>query len=113
MFNGHNNIGYASSAKGDKKVKVYSTVQQDYLPEEFTLATDEEIEQATSKANAAFEMYKKTSFEARAIFLETIAEEILNIGDILIRRAMLETGLPEARLTGERGRTVTQLKMFA
>ena len=113
MFNGHNNIGFASSAKGDKKVKVYSTAQQDYLPEDFTLATDEEIEQATSKAKSAFELYKKTSPDERAIFLESIAEEILNTGEVLIQRAMLETGLPEARLLGERGRTVTQLKMFA
>ncbi len=113
MFNGHNNIGFETSAKGDKKVKVYSTAQQEYLPEDFTLATDEEIEQATSKAKAAFEVYKKTSPHNRALFLETIAEEILNIGDVLIQRAMLETGLPEARLLGERGRTITQLNMFA
>ena len=83
------------------------------MPEEFTLATDDEIEEALAKAKAAFDPYKKTSPEARAVFLETIAEEILNIGDGLIQRAMLETGLPEARLAGERGRTVNQLKLFA
>ncbi len=45
--------------------------------------------------------------------METIAEEILAVGDALIQRAMLETALPEARLIGERGRTVTQLRLFA
>ena len=34
-------------------------------------------------------------------------------GDDLIERAHRETGLPEARLLGERGRTVGQLKQFA
>jgi len=113
MFNGHNHIGFKTSASGDKKLKVFSTVRPDYLPEEFTLATDTEIEEALTKAKVAFDTYKKTSPEARAVFLETIAEEILNIGDGLIQRAMLETGLPEARLVGERGRTVNQLKLFA
>ena len=45
--------------------------------------------------------------------METIADEILALGDDLIKRGMEETGLPEARLTGERGRTVGQLKLFA
>src|SRR3974390_3059802 len=35
------------------------------------------------------------------------------LGDDLIQRGHLETGLPEARLTGERARTVNQLKLFA
>src|SRR3974390_720449 len=35
------------------------------------------------------------------------------LGDDLIQRGHLETGLPEARLTGERARTVGQLKLFA
>lgn len=113
MFSGHNYIGFTASAKGSKKIKVFSTVLGDHLPEEFTIASDDEIKQATEKAKTAFEKYKKTSAEERAVFLETIAEEIISIGDDLIQRAMLETGLPEARLTGERARTVTQLKMFA
>ena len=113
MFKGHNYIGFTGSAKSEKKIQVFSTVNRDYLPEEFTVATDEEIKQATAAARSAFRIYKKTSPAERATFLETIAEEIMNIGDELIQRAMLETGLPEARLTGERGRTVNQLKLFA
>ena len=35
------------------------------------------------------------------------------IGDALIVRAMQESGLPRARLEGERGRTMNQLKLFA
>ena len=77
------------------------------------MATDEEIEEAATKSVAAFAVYKKTTPEQRAVFLETIAEEIMALGDALIQRANLETGLPEARLVGERGRTAGQLKLFA
>ncbi len=113
MLSGHNFIGKKSAAGSDKKIKVFSTLWHEFLAEEFTLATEDDIKEATGKAKKAFEIYKKTSAEERAVFLETIAEEILNIGDVLIQRAMLETALPEARLIGERGRTVTQLRMFA
>ncbi len=94
-------------------MKVFSTAQQAHLPEEFTFASPEEIEAATAKAKDAFDIYKKTSLNDRAAFLDAIADEILNTGEILIQRAMAESGLPEARLIGERGRTVGQLKMFA
>jgi len=113
MFSGHNIIGYSTSAKAGKKLQAFSTIRQGYLPEEFTIATEEDIEAATAKAAAAFEVYKKTTYEERARFLEAIADEILAIGDALIQRAMLESGLPEARLVGERGRTMGQLKLFA
>ena len=113
MFSGHNFIGFDSSAQSSKRIKVFSTSQQDFLHDEFAVASNEEVEAAVKKAKVAFETYKKTTPEAKAVFLETIAEAIMNIGDDLIRRAMVETGLPEARLIGERGRTIGQLRMFA
>ncbi len=113
MFNGHSYIGSALGTQGSKKLKVFSTVKQDYLPEDFIVVTEEEIEAAAAKAADAFEVYKKIPGRERAFFLEAIAEEIANIGDSLVQRAMLETGLTEARLTGERARTMNQLKMFA
>lgn len=72
-----------------------------------------EVEQACALADAAFDIYRETTPEARAVFLETIAENILKTDDELIVRAMQETGLPRARLEGERGRTVGQLRLFA
>ena len=44
---------------------------------------------------------------------DAIADEIVALGDALIERAHAETGLPVARLQGERGRTVGQLRLFA
>ncbi|WP_293880982.1 aldehyde dehydrogenase (NADP(+)) [Sphingomonas sp.] len=72
-----------------------------------------DMEAACIAADAAFDVYRATDREARAQFLERIAKEILAIGDDLIVAAMRESGLPRARLEGERGRTVGQLKLFA
>ncbi len=72
-----------------------------------------EVEKACALAEAAFDTYRETSLEDRATFLEAIAAEIEAIGDDLIERAMAETGLPRARLEGERGRTCGQLRLFA
>ncbi|NUB21917.1 aldehyde dehydrogenase family protein [Azospirillum formosense] len=72
-----------------------------------------EVERACALAWAAFDAFRETGLEARAAFLETIAANILDLGDALIVRAMAESGLPRPRLEGERGRTVGQLRLFA
>lgn len=72
-----------------------------------------DVDAACAAAAAAFDAYRATGREERAAFLEAIATEILGIGDDLIEAAMLESGLPRARLEGERGRTVGQLRLFA
>ncbi len=113
MLKGHNLIGQTASAEGKQTLQVFSTVSKENLPEKFTIATNEEVENAVAKATAAFPVYQSLSNLDRAVFLETIAEEIIAIGDPLIHRAMQESGLTEARLTGERGRTIGQLKLFA
>lgn len=79
----------------------------------FACATPDDVDRACALAAACFDAYRETSLEDRAAFLERIAEEIMNLGDVLIARALVETGLPRARLEGERGRTVGQLRLFA
>lgn len=76
-------------------------------------ATVEDVAEAAALAEAAFPVFSSLTPEARAIFLDTVADEIVAIGDVLIETAMAETGLPRPRLEGERARTVGQLKMFA
>ncbi|MDN3526716.1 aldehyde dehydrogenase (NADP(+)) [Halomonas sabkhae] len=85
----------------------------DSLEPTFTTAGQAEVSRATELARAAFDHYRETGLEARAGFLETIADKIEGIGDELIERGMAESGLPRARLEGERGRTCGQLRMFA
>lgn len=71
------------------------------------------IDQVMQQAEEAFQQYKKTTSVARAKFLKTIAANIEALGDPLIQTAMQETNLPEARLKGERGRTMNQMIAFA
>ena len=113
MISGHNFIGFEKKATGEKKLYAFSSLLKNNLPGEFIAATEIEIHEAIEKATVAFETYRQTSFAERAEFLEAISEEIMQLGDALIERTHLETGLPEARITGERGRTVGQLKLFA
>ncbi|MBO9579303.1 MAG: aldehyde dehydrogenase (NADP(+)) [Sphingobium sp.] len=72
-----------------------------------------DVATACRAAEGAFDIYRATGKEERARFLDRIAEEIMTLGDALIEAAMRESGLPRARLEGERGRTVGQLRMFA
>lgn len=79
----------------------------------FGQATGADVERACTLAEQAFDPYRALPLEQRARFLEAVAEEILATGPALIERAMQETGLPQARLEGERMRTVNQLRLFA
>ena len=72
-----------------------------------------DVADACRLAAEAFDGFRELAPTARASFLEEIAVQIEAIGDELIDRAMLETGLPQARLLGERGRTTGQLRLFA
>lgn len=72
-----------------------------------------DIADACAAAQAAFLPYSTLPLETRARFLEGIAEEIEGLGDALVERACAESGLPVARITGERGRTTGQLRLFA
>jgi alpha-ketoglutaric semialdehyde dehydrogenase len=76
-------------------------------------ATDNEVQTAVTLAQSAFTEYRDTSVQQRARFLEAAAEQIVLLGDTLVSRCCAETGLPEGRIRGERGRTMNQLKMFA
>lgn len=72
-----------------------------------------DLEEACALAEASFDAYGRTTPDERASFLERIADNILAIGSDLVERCMAESGLPQARVEGERSRTVTQLKLFA
>lgn len=83
------------------------------LPGDFPEHTAADVNHACQLAADAFPAYRRLSPADKAAFLERIADEIIALGDELLQRANLETALPIARLTGERGRTVGQLRLFA
>src|SRR3954451_9862000 len=79
----------------------------------FAFAGPAEVERACTLAWDAFHIYRETGLDERARFLETIGANIMDLGDALVERASAETGLPRARIEGERARTISQLKLFA
>jgi alpha-ketoglutaric semialdehyde dehydrogenase len=79
----------------------------------FTTGTVELVDQAVQAAEEAFWSYGYSTQSERAAFLRKIGEEINSRGDEITAMGCKETGLPEARLVGERGRTVGQLNLFA
>lgn len=79
----------------------------------FEEANSWHIQQAMTAAALSFDQFRQSTIDQRAGFLDQIAAEILALGDELIETAHRETALPKDRLTGERGRTVNQLKLFA
>lgn len=113
VLTGKNIIGNALTAEGKNIFYAEDPAKGKKLEPGFYEATENEIHSAIEKGSRAFQDYRRKSGIERAGFLEAIADEILALGDDLITRCMLETGLPEARLKGERGRTVGQLKLFA
>lgn len=113
MISGKNYIGFSSSAQGEKVIKSINAANGENLEGEFHTATTEEINNAVEKAKNAFKSYSNLSGVRKAEFLEAIATEIENLGDTLVQRASLESGLPEGRFQGERGRTTGQLRLFA
>ncbi len=72
-----------------------------------------EVERAATLAWQAFDVFRETTLSQRAEFLNTIASEVEALGDTLIERIIAETGLPKARVEGERARTCMQLRLFA
>jgi NADP-dependent aldehyde dehydrogenase len=83
------------------------------LPGDFHEADATEIDEAVKLASSAFLEYRKKSGVEKADFLEAIAKEIEGLDSSLIERCGQETALPEGRLTGEKGRTMGQLRLFA
>jgi len=112
-LHGQNFIGDQLVPGAGKTLRATSPLDGKPLTPEFHLSGEKEVNAAMELAAAAFDAYRETTGDQRAAFLERIADEIMALGDALIQRARQETGLPEARLTGERARTAGQLKLFA
>lgn len=110
---GKNYIAGSVSSKGETTFKAINPSDATELETTFHEATIDEVNEAVLKAHEAFAIYRKKSGKEKALFLDAIADEILNLGDDLIALASAETGLPIGRITGERGRTMGQLKLFA
>ncbi len=80
---------------------------------DFAVGTPALVDRAVEAAEQAFATFGWSPRAERAALLRNIADEIDARGDAITEIGTQETGLPEARLSGERGRTVGQLRLFA
>ncbi|MDF1711345.1 MAG: aldehyde dehydrogenase (NADP(+)) [Akkermansiaceae bacterium] len=110
---GHSFIGNSRSTESSDTFTATNATTGEALEPTFYSATTDDLEKAVSLATVAFQTYSKIEPKTRAKFLRTIAEKINAAGPDITPRMMAESGLPEPRCEGERGRTVGQLNMFA
>lgn len=110
---GHSLIAGQTVAGEGNTAFAFNPATNEQLEPAYTLLTEEQLKAATSAAAEAFESFSSLDPETHAAFLDSIADNIEAIGDELTARAGQETGLPAARLQGERARTTGQLRLFA
>ncbi|MBD9508997.1 aldehyde dehydrogenase (NADP(+)) [Ensifer sp. ENS10] len=80
---------------------------------DFSVGTTELVNKAAEAAEEAFWSFGYSTRDERAAFLDAIADEIEARGAAITEIGSAETGLPGARLEGERARTTGQLRLFA
>lgn len=113
QINGNMLIGAAEVRGNETVLQAINPATGETLGPDFNGGGAAEAERACALAEAAFDTYRATSPSQRAAFLESIADGIEGLGETLVERAHKESGLPIARLQGERGRTAGQLRLFA
>lgn len=113
MITGKNSIGSKLSKQGSQTYKTFNPKENTDTEWTFFEATSAEINEAVELATEAYRGYKGISGIKKAEFLNAIADEIEALGDELIHVYCKESGLPEGRARGERGRTMGQLRSFA
>lgn len=106
-------IGFGRGAPGDSVFSGINPATGESLPTEYHGATPAEVDWAARLAEKAFDGMAMLSGRERAGFLRQIAKNIEALAEVIKERGTAETGLPEARLTGETGRTTGQLRLFA
>ena len=106
-------IAGATGQTGGKTFRAVNPATSAPLAPDFHEASAAEVNRALEASAQALVAYRGGNGAERARLLEAIATEIEALGDPLLQRANAETGLPLARLTGERGRTCAQLRLFA
>ncbi|WP_020422619.1 aldehyde dehydrogenase (NADP(+)) [Amycolatopsis sp. ATCC 39116] len=113
MLTGEMFIGAARVSGSGKEVFSRDPRTGEELAPGYRYGGAAEVARAAALAEDAFDVYRATGSATRAAFLERIADEITALAEPIADRAVLESGLPQARLTGEVARTTGQLRLFA
>ncbi len=106
-------IGGTAETGGARSHRAIDPKTGTLLEPAFAFADAAMVDRAATLAWQAFDAFRETDLDARARFLEAVADAIDALGETLIDRAALETGLSRRRLSIERNRTTGQLRLFA
>jgi len=106
-------IGAGKAPHRGKGAKALNPATGAALEPHYAWASHEDVEVAVKLASQAFEPFRALPPVRRAEFLRAIAQGIESSAAVIVDRAHAETALPQARLTGEVGRTCGQLRLFA
>jgi NADP-dependent aldehyde dehydrogenase len=112
-LHGQNLIAGSPSAEAPARVGAVDPATGAPLPTRFAEATGPEVDRAMVAAATAFEHLRRLPGREIAAFLDRVVAALEAAGDALVREAQRETGLPAARLQGERGRMLNQARVFA
>ncbi len=112
-LNGTSLIGLRNGDKAGKPFYAINPDTTEKLDPPYYAATSAQVKQAADLSSSAFDIYSRKSGKEKGAFLRQIADNIEDLGDDLVDRATRETGLPEARIILESGRTTGQLRLFA
>ena len=96
-----------------KQIRAFDPTAGRDLEPTYYYGDGSDVDAACAAAATAFAEYRATTSERRAQFLEAIAANIEAVKDAIVERAVAESGLPQARIAGEVGRTTGQLRLFA
>ncbi len=113
MITGKSRIGVELSKDETNSFKTFNPIENKENEWTFYEASSTEIAEACALAKKAFPTFRATTNGERAQFLRAIADEIEALGDQVIEVYQKESGLPEGRARGEKGRTLGQLRSFA
>ena len=112
-ISGHMLLGAEEVMGTSAQINAINPATGEKMAPDFGGGTQADVDKACDKAAKAFSSFRRLSNEKRAAFIDSCADNIMGLGDELVERVMAETGLPQPRVVGERGRTVGQLKLFA
>ncbi|MBT3635643.1 MAG: aldehyde dehydrogenase (NADP(+)) [Opitutae bacterium] len=106
-------IGFSKGIEGDSVFTARNPATGENLEDSFCHASEEDVAKACNLASEASLAMAALSGSKKAGFLRDLSDRLGGIVDQLVQTMTAETGLPEPRVRGETGRTISQLKMFA
>jgi len=106
-------LGNGRGPKKGDAFRAFDPTTGEQIEPDFFPASIEDLDRAVSLAADARIEFGNLPGKGKAAFLRQIAANLESLGDELVERTTLETALPAARIQSERGRTCSQLRMFA